>query len=389
MIGRRQLTVASPIAPSAIGRALVESLQKPELVQSRAVELTKAAFGARAALLCDTGTSALVLALRLAAPQGGVVGLPGYACVDLVAAALYAGLRVRLYDIDASTLSPDLESVAQMLTRGVDVIVVAHLFGYPADVASVREIAGAAGVRVIEDAAQGAGGTLNGKRLGSLGDVAILSFGRGKGLSAAGGGALLAFTDEWAGRLETLELPSPNRGISGLGKSAIQFVLGRPSVYALPAMIPWLHLGETVFHAATEPRAMSRASCSMLRSALALEPSDLAGRRSRASALAATDGRELAPIAAIPGGNPGYLRYAIRDASNSRRAESALGIVNPYRVPIAEQPSVLPILMNAERATPASVELSRALFTLPTHRFVGDSDLARLRRWIEGRERAG
>src|SRR5262249_44483228 len=122
----------------------------------------------------------LVLAMRIAAGTSGVVGLPSYACVDLAAAALGAGVRVRLYEVDPATLSPDLDSVRRMISRGVSAIVIAHLFGYPSDVPAVRELADREGVPVIEDAAQGAGGSLHQTRLGALGELAVLSFGRGK-----------------------------------------------------------------------------------------------------------------------------------------------------------------------------------------------------------------
>ena len=67
-----------------------------------------------------------------------------------------------------NTLSADLDSVARVLDAGVDTIVVSHLYGYPADVPGVSRLAAAHGARVIEDAAQGAWGSLLGRRLGAL-----------------------------------------------------------------------------------------------------------------------------------------------------------------------------------------------------------------------------
>jgi len=132
-----------------------------------------------------------VLALRAFVPPGGSVAYPGYGCIDLSAAAVRAGVKVRLYDLDPVTLSPDLSSLGKTISRGVDAIVVAHMFGYPADVPGVRDLASNAGVTVIEDAAQAAGGTLETVPLGALADASILSFGRGKGTTAGSGGALL------------------------------------------------------------------------------------------------------------------------------------------------------------------------------------------------------
>lgn len=383
MIGRRQLAVSSPISVSALGRAFVESMRSGS-AESRARRLVADVFHARETVLTDSGTSALVLALRLAVPKGGTVGYPGYACVDLAAAARFAGVRVRLYDIDPSSLSPDMDSVKRMLERGVDAIVVAHLFGYAADVPSVRELAEKSGVVVIEDAAQGAGGILNGTRLGSLGELGVVSFGRGKGLCASGGGALLGLGERWAKRVADIELPTDGRGWSGLTKTGIQWALGRPSIYALPAMLPWLHLGEMVYHEASEPRGMSVAAAALVPSAFALEGPELDARRINARALdrAATRGAQLGSITAIADSVPGYLRYAVRDLGGGRTIQPQLGVVRPYPRTLLEQPELRDSLTEGEPATPGAAALRGSLFTLPTHRFVGAGDLAALARWM-------
>ena len=392
MIGRRQLPVASAISPIALGSSFVDLLRggsrARERIQARARSLVESKFGSRRAVLTDSGTSALVLALRLAAPYGGVVGFPGYACVDLAAAARFAGIRVRLYDLDPVTLSPDLDSVRGMLQRGVDAIVVAHLFGYAADVLSVRELAASAGATVIEDAAQGAGGSLGGTRLGSFGELAVVSFGRGKALCAGGGGALLMSSeideDRWAASLGDLERSVPEPGWSGLAKGAVQWALGRPSVYALPSMVPWLHLGEMVYHAASEPRPMAFASSSLIPSAFALEESDLETRRLNAAALDAMviEAPRVERVAPIAGAVPGYLRYPVRDLSGRRVHCPALGVMRPYPRTLAEQHELQPILVENEPATPGASSLRSSLFTLPTHRYVDESDFAGLAAWL-------
>src|SRR5262245_45814900 len=274
MIVRRQLPVASAISARALARAFVHSLIARH-ADGEAESLLIRQFAAERVVLTDSGTSALVLALRTVLPRESTVALPAYACPDLIAAARCAGARVRLYDVDISTLSPDLDSVRAVIDRGVDAIVVAHLFGYPADVASVQELATNAGVVVLEDAAQAAGGTLHGRRLGGLGDVSILSFGRGKGLCAGGGGALLVRRAERsaynatqdASEIDDAQAALPAvRGWSGLAATAMQWALGRPSLYALPAMLPFLHLGEMIYRDAGEPGGISTASRTLIES---------------------------------------------------------------------------------------------------------------------------
>jgi len=388
MIGRRQLTVAAPISPAALVRAAYESFHSRTELEARAAKLIGQAFNASTVLFTDSGTSALVLALRLAKARfaGDVytVGFPGYACVDLAAAARFAGVRVRLYDIDPGSLSPDLESVEKMLRRGVNAVVVSHLFGYGADVDQVRSLAAEHGIPVIEDAAQGAGGTIRDRRLGSLGDLSVLSFGRGKGLCAGGGGALLTSANEWAARLESLALSPSGRGWPNLLKTAVQWAIGRPSIYALPAAIPWLHLGEMVYHPATEPTAMPAASDSLLVSALAMERADLENRRRVAAALAETaqNARDLRTIRPISGMLPGYLRFPVRDLTGRRALRRDLGVTRPYPTPVGEQVEMGPILASGEPILSGASDLARSLHTLPTHRLVTPSDISAIRDWL-------
>jgi perosamine synthetase len=387
VIGRRQLAVASPISGRALARALVASVRGDGRTLLHARSLVTREFAARTAVLTDSGTSALVLALRATAGDGGTVALPAYGCVDLVAAALFARVRIRLYDIDPRTLSPDLDSVRRVIERGVDAIVVAHLFGYAADVVGVEEIAQAGGVRVVEDAAQGAGGSLVGQRLGSIGGLAVLSFGRGKGLCAGGGGALLANRDDSLATVDAVALPIARRGWGQLASTAVQWVLGRPFVYALPAALPWLHLGEMVYHPASEPTEMSLASASLVPSALGLEPRDVAVRRANARALevaisAASGVTAVQPIALS---QSGYLRFAVRDVGGERMARASLGIVRPYPGTLAEYPEIRPALVAGEPTMRGAGELARSLLTLPSHRFVSRSDVVALGEWMKNR----
>jgi hypothetical protein len=384
VIGRRQLPVASPISLFALARGAVDAARANAVTHARARAHVAQTLGASNVLLTDSGTSALVLALRLAAPAGGTIGLPAYACVDLGAAARGAGVRVRLYDVDPRTLGPDLESLRRMLTRGVDAVVAAHLFGYPADVPAVRALAEPFGVRVIEDAAQGAGGTLRGTRLGSLAELSVLSFGRGKGLCAGGGGALVALEERWRAAMDEIRVDASGAGWNGLVATGVQWALGRPSLYALPSMLPWLHLGEMVYHPATEPRAMSAASASLVPTAFALEAPEVAIRRARARELEqlALRGDALATPLAVDGSEPGFLRFAVRDVGGQRHAAPALGIGCPYPKPWVEVADLSSLLMAGEPDMPGARDLARSLYTLPTHRFVSRSDVAALERWM-------
>jgi dTDP-4-amino-4,6-dideoxygalactose transaminase len=386
VIPRHQLAVAPRIAAASVMRAATR-LASPGRSVERARAGLRRSFGAGECIPTDSGTSALILALRVAVGTGGVVALPAYGCIDFASAVQYAGVRVRLYDVDPMTMSPDLDSVSRLLHRGVSAIVVAHFYGYPADVTGVRELAARFGVAVIEDAAQAAGGMLRGRRLGGFGDLSVLSFGRGKGLFGGNGGALLAFSPPWTSHLARLPALATRRGLRDVLDASIQWALGRPRLYALPASIPWLRLGDMVYHAAAEPQALSGAAAALLQASMADEEFACTRRRLTAHILRTMTerlGSGLVAVPQLPRAEPGFLRFAVLDRSERRTNAPRLGIMRGYPRILREQPELAKMLVPGEPATPGATELRDALFTLPTHDMVDDRDLLDLQGWIIG-----
>jgi len=386
-MSRRQLPVSSTITARSLVRALAPSVIDGAGARAALEADLRRAFGASNVAVIDSGTSALAMAMRATTRVGGVVALPAYACVDIGAAAIFAQLRVRLYDVDPVTLSADLDSVSRVLAQGVDTIVVAHLYGYAADVPGIAALAAAHGVSVIEDAAQGAWGSLLGKRLGAFGPLTVLSFGRGKGMTGAGGGALLGIGADAPSALVTANehLASPGSSLRTLAVASAQWALGRPSLYSIPSAIPALHLGETIYHPAHDPRKISAASASLARASLARADADLALRRRHAKALAraserATSIRVVRPIA---GAEPGYLRFPalLTDARPERRARAELGIVHGYPNTLAELAELRSSLVGDEKLSGAR-DLQHNLVTLPTHSLLSDDDLRQLVAWM-------
>jgi dTDP-4-amino-4,6-dideoxygalactose transaminase len=294
-----------------------------------------------------------------------------------------------LYDLDSVTLSPDLDSIRRTIARGVDAIVITHLYGYPADFAGVNEIAAANGIPVIEDAAQAAGGALDGVRLGALGNVSILSFGRGKGLTAGSGGALLlrgpdssVLAREIAARIEP-----GRRGGAELVTLAAQWVLARPTLYYLPGSIPALKLGEMVYHQAAEPRGISNTAASILAAALAMESGETTGRRRLAKTLLSSigDGQRVSTIRSIKGGEPGYLRLPLIDRAGDFVPDQGLGAIRGYPMTLDQHSQLASSLHSGEFAGSGSALLRDRLFTLPTHSRVREIDANRLMDWLSDR----
>jgi dTDP-4-amino-4,6-dideoxygalactose transaminase len=391
MSWRWQPPVLSPVSPRSLASGLAAACGFTQPDDESVITALRQRYDASEAVLTDSGTSALVLALRAVAPFGGTVAYPGYACIDLTAAAVRAGVKIRLYDLDPRTLSPDLESLRDVMARGVDAVVVAHLYGYPADIRAVQRLAAADGIPVIEDSAQGAGGTLGGARLGSLADISILSFGRGKGTTTGAGGALLVRTPalaEWA-RNARGALGAAARGGRQVAGLSAQWLLAHPLLYRLPASIPGLKLGEMVYHAAGEPRRITLAAAAILPAALALDDHEIACRRAHALDLLSRmkGSARWEPIRAVAGGESGYLRLALIDRAGDATPRAALGALRGYPLTVKQHEPLTPNLVAGEKAGKGSVFLRDRLFTAPTHSRVRSEDLARLAEWLSPRSR--
>ncbi|MEY3289484.1 MAG: hypothetical protein RLZZ419_1726 [Pseudomonadota bacterium] len=140
----------------------------------------------------NTGTSALHLAL-LAAGIGHndeVITVP-FTFVATVAAIDYTGAKTVFVDIDPRTFTIDVKTIEKAITDKTKAIIPVHLYGQPADMDPILEIAKRHGLVVIEDAAQAHGAEYKGRRVGSLGDMGCFSFYPGKNLGAYGEGGMV------------------------------------------------------------------------------------------------------------------------------------------------------------------------------------------------------
>ncbi|HJP60779.1 MAG TPA: DegT/DnrJ/EryC1/StrS family aminotransferase, partial [Gemmatimonadaceae bacterium] len=334
--------------------------------------------------------SALVAVIRALVKPGGIVAFPAYGCTDLTSAAVRAGVRVRLYDLSPATLSPNLDSLRRAARRGVDGVVVTHLYGYPADLNAVQEIGTEFGIPIIEDAAQAAGGKLHGVRLGALGDVSILSFGRGKGLAAGSGGAILmrnGFERSHGDGLR-LSVAPPKRGGFEVVSLAAQWVLARPALYGIPSSIPALRLGETVYKPAHEPHSISTMAAAILPGAIKMDFDETRTRQARAAAILSTLTRSarIDPVKPVAGGEPGYLRLAVLDPGGAISPNVRLGAVRGYPMTLDQHPQLHSLLEPGESAGSGSSLLRDRLLTLPTHSRVRSIDILRITMWAKAQQ---
>jgi dTDP-4-amino-4,6-dideoxygalactose transaminase len=148
------------------------------------------------AVALNSGTSALHLALLAAGigPGDEVITVP-FTFVATTAAILYAGARPVFVDIDPVTYCMAPDQIEQAITPRTRAIMPVHLYGHPADMDPILDVARRRGLTVIEDAAQAHGAVYNGRRCGSIGEMAAFSFYPGKNLGAYGEGGASVTSD--------------------------------------------------------------------------------------------------------------------------------------------------------------------------------------------------
>ena len=193
-----------------IDRVIAGVLESSQFVLGKEVagfeEEFAAYCGGGEAIGVNSGTSALHLALLAAGvgPGDEVVTTP-FTFVATVAAIGYAGGTPVYVDIDPISYNLDPARLEAAITSKTRVLLPVHLYGQPADMDPILEIARRRGIVVIEDAAQAHGAEYKGRRAGSLADMACFSFYPGKNLGAYGeGGAVVTANPEYAKTIRLL-----------------------------------------------------------------------------------------------------------------------------------------------------------------------------------------
>lgn len=340
-----------------------------------------------------SGTAALAAAIiaakRLKDVDSPEVILPAYGCPDLVSAAIYAGARPVLVDLEVDRPWMDLGQLSARISSHTVAIVAANLFGISERVPEIRPFARQVGAVVIEDSAQAFPGRGESDIWDS--DLVVLSFGRGKPLSLLGGGAVLCRDARLGELLPQVEAPRSNnlreRVIFKL-KAQLYNRMISPRLYWLPQSLPFLHLGETRYHPLTEVAAMDQVRLGLLpANILAYQQRSMQVQYAIAEMLEAIDAVaadliDLPGICIIARDRP-LLRYpllvdaAVRDELYQRLRRMGLG-------PSVMYPSILPgiagleTLLHDQGAFPAAESFAACILTLPTHMGVRQSDIRKM-----------
>jgi len=142
----------------------------------------------------SSGTAALGVALAaLGVGPGQEVIVPAYMWVSVAAAVVNRGAIPVLADID-DTFCIDPKSLDERIGSKTTGIIVVHMSGAPADIRAIREVAHRRKLFLLEDCAQCIGGSVNGQRVGTFGDMGIFSFQMNKNMTSGEGGAVVTNT---------------------------------------------------------------------------------------------------------------------------------------------------------------------------------------------------
>lgn len=170
-------------------------------LESRFAEL----FGVRHVVAVNNGTTALVAALEvLDLEPGDEVLTSPFTFVATLNAILESGATATFADIREEDFALDPSSVEAAVGDRTRALLPVHLYGQLADMTALGDIAGRHGLRVVEDAAQSHGATLDGRYAGSFGDLATFSLYATKNITSGEGGLIATDDDVLADRLRVL-----------------------------------------------------------------------------------------------------------------------------------------------------------------------------------------
>jgi dTDP-4-amino-4,6-dideoxygalactose transaminase len=189
-----------------IDKVLLEVISNTAFVGGAYVKSFEEAFaafcGVKHCIGVGTGTDALFISLRaLGIGRGDEVVTAANSFIATSEAVTMSGAKVVFADIDPKTYNIDAAKVEEKISPKTKAMIPVHLYGQPADMDPVLDIARRHNIKVIEDAAQAHGAVYKGRKIGSIGDVGCFSFYPGKNLGAYGdAGAIVTNSDELASK---------------------------------------------------------------------------------------------------------------------------------------------------------------------------------------------
>jgi dTDP-4-amino-4,6-dideoxygalactose transaminase len=232
-----------------LDQAVLQVLRSGQYIGGSVITSFEEAFalsvGVPHAVGCNSGTDALILALRgLGIGPGDEVITASFSFFATAEAISAVGATPVFVDVDPATYLIDLDQLEAAITPATKVLLPVHLFGRPVDMERVCGIAARHDLKVVEDCAQATGASWAGLPVGSWGDVGCFSFFPTKNLGGAGdGGAITCRDSELAQRMREL-------AVHGMPRRYLHTALGYNSrldaIQAAVLAVKLPHLGRWV-----------------------------------------------------------------------------------------------------------------------------------------------
>ncbi len=351
-----------PISRPFIGeeevKAVIDVLRSGFLAHGPEVEAFEREFaeyiGIDYAIAVANGTVALDLMLKaIGIGSGDEVVTTPFTFIATANSILYQGARPVFADIELDTYNIDPDSVLEKITNKTRAILAVHLYGHPADIKALKEIAEDHGILLLEDAAQAHGAEYYGRKVGSLGYAAAFSFYATKNMTTGEGGMVVTNDRALAEKIRRLRNHGQSRKYvhEELGwnyrMTSIAAAIGRIQLRKLEQM-----------------NSIRRRNAEHLTRLLSRIP----GIRT--------------PIEK-PWARHVYHQYVIwvgeeyplsRDELASYLKENGVGTAIHYPVPVFMQP-LYRRLGYSDQLCPNAVEASRHVLSLPVHPLVKEEDI--------------
>lgn len=381
-VGRTLPPAAAPLALKDLWKGLKGFFAGGEYL-GRLEEGIREYFGVSHVWLTSSGKAALYVILRSLSslrPDRKEVLIPAYTCFSVPSAIIRAGLEVALCDIDASSLDFDDALLKRSINARTLCVVPNHLFGIPSRMGRIMDICRDRQVPVLEDGAQAMGGRHGGRLLGTIGDVGFFSLGRGKPVTCGSGGIILTNCDILAGAIERefSAVPSPGRAqeMKEYMLVVAMSLFLHPALYWLPAALPFLKLGRTIFDTRFPVERLSAAKAGLCLDWEERLKSSMEVRGLKAAALC----RKMRISESRDGASAfSYLRLPVIVESSERKAaicaaarEKGLGVTQMYPSAVDRIPEIAGGFY--DRAFPVATRVAERLVTVPVHEFVSTGD---------------
>ena len=208
--------IASPTIGEEERKAVMEVMESGMLVQGDKVKELEDKFadyvGTKHAVATSSGTTALHLALMgMGIKHGDEVITSPFSFIATANSILFCGAKPVFADIDPGTFNIDPEKIEDKITEKTKAILPVHLYGHPAEMDSIKEIARKHDLKVLEDSAQAHGSEYGGRKVGSLGDCSAFSFYATKNMITGEGGMITTNDSELADKIRMLRNHGQNK----------------------------------------------------------------------------------------------------------------------------------------------------------------------------------